>query len=280
MKTGLVLEGGGTRGIYTAGVLDVFMELGIEFDGVIGVSAGAIHGCSYISKQIGRSIRYYKRYSNDKRFMSMRNLILTGDFAGDEFCYHDLPEKLDKYDYETFNKSKTEFYVTCSNLQTGKAEYIRITDMKNQIDYMRASASLPYVSRIVEIDGYKLLDGGCCDSIPLRAFQKKGFDKCVVVLTRNKEYVKKPEQTQLAKIFYKKYPRFIKALERRHLVYNKTVEMISKLEKEGKVFVIRPQCDLNIGRIEKDPNELQRVYDIGRKDAMKCVNSMSKWLEL
>ena len=280
LKTGLVLEGGGMRGIYTAGVLDVFMELGIEFDGVIGVSAGAIHGCSYVSKQIGRSIRYYKRYCNDNRFMSLRNLLFTGDFAGNQFCYHDLPEKLDKYDYDAFDKANTEFYVTCSNLQTGKAEYVRITDMKNQIDYLRASASLPYVSKIVELDGFKLLDGGCCDSIPLRAFQRMGFNKSVVVLTRNADYVKKPEQTSLARVFYKKYPNFVKALERRHIVYNKTVEMISKMEKEGKIFVIRPEFDLNIGRIEKNPNEIQRVYDIGRKDAMKCVKSMQEWLKI
>ena len=144
IKTGLVLEGGGMRGIYTAGVLDVFLDQNMMFDGVIGVSAGAIHGCSFVSRQKGRSIRYYKKYCQDKRFMSFRNLFLTGDIAGEQFCYHDLPEKLDPYDYKTFSESKTEFYVTCSNLETGKAEYLRITDMKKQIDFMRASASVSY----------------------------------------------------------------------------------------------------------------------------------------
>ena len=132
-RTGLVLEGGGMRGIYTAGVLDVFLDKNLHFDGVIGVSAGAIHGCSFVSGQKGRSIRYYKKYCRDKRFMSVRNLVLTGDIAGEQFCYHDLPERLDPYDYDAFNRSGTEFYACCSNVETGEAEYLRITDMRIDI---------------------------------------------------------------------------------------------------------------------------------------------------
>ena len=278
MKTGLVLEGGGTRGIYTAGVLDVFMEKGITFDGVIGVSAGAIHGSSYVSGQIGRSVRYYKKYCKDKRFMSMRNFIFTGDFVGEKFCYHDLPEKLDLYDYDTFNKSKTEFYVTCSNLQKGLAEYIKITDMKKQIDYIRASASMPYISKTVELDGMKLLDGGCCDSIPVKAFMGMGFEKCVVVLTRDINYIKEPEKAGLAKFFYKKYPRFVKALEKRHIAYNNTLKYIREMEEQGKIFVIRPAADLQIGRMERNPDELQRVYELGRMEAVKIEKRMREWL--
>lgn len=279
IKTGLVLEGGGMRGIYTAGVLDVFLDQNMMFDGVIGVSAGAIHGSSFVSRQKGRSIRYYKKYCQDKRFMSFRNLFLTGDIAGEQFCYHDLPEKLDPYDYKTFNESKTEFYVTCSNLETGKAEYLRITDMKKQIDFMRASASLPYVSRIVEKDGMKLLDGGCCDSIPAEAFRKMGFLKSVVVLTRHKGYVKEPEQMAMAKVYYHKYPEFVKALENRHLVYNETVQEIEKLEAEGEIFVVRPSRELTIGRTESDPAKLQEVYDIGRRDALCRMRDLKLWLE-
>lgn len=193
-KTGLVLEGGGMRGIYTAGVLDVFLEHEIEFDGVIGVSAGAIHGCSFVSGQKGRSIRYYKKYCNDKRFVSFRNLILTGDIAGEQFCYHEIPERLDPYDFEAFNASKTEFYVTCSNVETGKAEHLPITDMRAQVDLMRASASLPYASRIVRAEGMKLLDGACTDSIPVGAFHRLGFRRLVVIMTRPRGYVKKPER--------------------------------------------------------------------------------------
>lgn len=278
MKKGLVLEGGGMRGIYTAGVLDVFLDNDLNFDGVIGVSAGAIHGCSFISKQKGRSIRYYKKYCRDKRFMSFRNLILTGDFAGEQFCYHDLPEKLDVYDFETFDKSNTEFYAGCSNLETGEAEYIRLKDMKADIDYLRASASLPYFSRIVEMDGKKLLDGGCTDSIPVEAFQKMGFEKCVVVLTRDENYIKKPEMTAFAKLSYGKYPKFIEALKNRHSKYNETFKKIKEMEKAGEIFVIRPSVELTIGRIEGDPEKLQAVYDIGRQDAERQMEALKAWL--
>ena len=173
MKTGLVLEGGAMRGIYTAGVLDVFLEQGIHFDGVNGVSAGALHGCSFVSGQKGRSLRYFKKYRNDKHFMSWWSFLHTGEVVGRQFCYHDIPERLDPFDYEAFIKSDTEFYATCTNVETGKAEYIKITDMMTQIDAMRASASMPYVSKIVNYKGMKLLDGGCADSIPVEAFKRK-----------------------------------------------------------------------------------------------------------
>lgn len=277
--TGLVLEGGGMRGIYTAGVLDVFMEHGINFDGVIGVSAGAIHGCSFVAKQAGRNIRYYKKYCNDKRFMSFRNVILTGNIAGEKFCYHELPEVLDPFDYDAFNASKTKFYVTCSNLDTGKPEYIQLTDMKGEIDLLRASASLPYVSRIVRAKGMKLLDGGCTDSIPAAAFRQMGYEKCVVVLTQHGGYVKAPEKSALAKLFYGKYPLFIKAMNDRHNTYNKTLKEIAELERDGAIFVIRPSEKLNVGRTENNPEKLQEVYDIGVKDAQNQLELLEKWLK-
>ncbi len=279
MKTGLVLEGGGVRGIYTAGVLDVFMEHGITFDGVIGVSAGAIHGCSYLSNQKGRSIRYYKKYCNDPRFMSFKSWIKTGDIVGADFCYRELPDKLDVYDHEQFNKSTSDFYVTCSNVETGKAEYIQIKDMKTQIDALRASASLPYFSRIVEINGKKYLDGGCTDSIPIEAFMNMGYEKNVVVLTRDIAYRKSPESPFLTKLCYRKFPEFTNALLNRYSSYNQTVEKIMELEKEGKIFVIRPAQPLNIGRMEKDPENVQRVYDIGYADGQKHLDNMLEWLK-
>lgn len=277
--TGLVLEGGGVRGIYTAGVLDVFMEHGLTFDGVIGVSAGAIHGCSFLSNQNGRSIRYYKKYCKNPRFMSMKSWLKTGDVVEVEFCYHELPETLDPYDYEAFNANGTPFYVVCTNVETGKAEYIRVTDMKGEIDCLRASASLPYLSRIVEINGKKYLDGGCADSIPVKAFGEMGYDKNIVVRTRHAEYRKTKEQPTLAKIVYRKYPEFVKTLLRRHEMYNQTLSEIAEMEREGSVFVIQPKVPLDIGRLEGDPEKIQRVYDMGRADATQCMNNLLDWLK-
>ena len=278
-KTGLVLEGGAMRGMYTAGVLDVFLEHDITFDGVIGVSMGAITGCSYISGQKGRTIRYNKKYCKDKRYMSFYSLLTTGDLVGNEFCYHTLPEQLDVYDNDAFKKSKTEFYVTCTDVETGEAEYIKINDMVEEIDYLRASASMPYVSRIVEIGGMKLLDGGCSDSIPVRAFTEMGYEKNVVILTRPAEYRKKPENKKLVRLFYKKYPEFAKTLERRAEVYNKTIEEIRQLEQQGKVFVIRPEKPLEIGRMSHDAEKIERAYERGRADGFACLQKLKDWLE-
>ena len=279
MKTGLVLEGGGVRGIYTAGVLDVFMEHGVTFDGVIGVSAGAIHGCSYLANQKGRSIRYYKKYCSDPRFMSFKSWMKTGDIVGADFCYRQLPDELDVYDHEAFYKNTSAFFVTCSNVETGKAEYIPITDMKTQIDFLRASASLPYFSRIVEINGKKYLDGGCTDSIPIEAFLNMGYEKNVVVLTREDTYRKKTETPFMTRLWYHKFPEFTNALLNRHNSYNQTVERILELEKKGAIFVIRPKDSLNIGRMEKDPVNVQRVYDIGYADGQRYLNDMLEWLK-
>lgn len=279
MKTGLVLEGGGVRGIYTAGVLDVFLEHEIHFDGVIGVSAGAIHGCSYLSGQKGRSIRYYMKYCADPRFMSFTSLLKTGDLVGVDFCYHEIPEKLDVYDNEAFLRNNTPFYAVCSNVESGKPEYIRMTDMFRDIDILRASASMPYVSRSVEIGGKKYLDGGSTDSIPVEAFRTMGYGKNVVILTRDIDYRKKPEMPWLAKWMYRKYPAFVKAQLNRHLEYNRTVERIQELEKEGSIFVIRPSLPPTVGRMENDPQKVRELYDLGRTDALRAVNDLKKWMD-
>lgn len=279
MKTGLVLEGGGTRGIYTAGVLDVFLQNGIEFDGVIGVSAGAIHGASFVSKQEGRSIRYYKKYCNDPRFMGLRSWFTTGDFIGVDFCYHELPEKLDIYDNETFMASPTKFYAVCTDVETGAPIYHLITDMYKEIDYLRASASLPYFSRVVEIDGKEYLDGGCADSVPLKAFQKMGYEKNVVILTRPEGYEKKPEKRFLSSIFYRKQPEFSATLKHRHVSYNENMKYIAQSEKEGKIFVVRPKEALNIGRLENNPEKMQEIYDVGYQDGLRVIENIKAFLE-
>ena len=195
MKKGLVLEGGAMRGIFTAGVIDVLLENDIYFDGVIGVSAGACFGCNYVSKQIGRTLRYNLKYCQDPRYCSVRSLIKTGDMFGADFCYHDIPETLDPFDTETFVASSTEFYVVATDIESGEPVYRKMTDCKGEdLEWIRASASMPLASRIVEIDGGKYLDGGIADSIPLDAFQKMRYEKNVVILTRPDGYKKSPNK--------------------------------------------------------------------------------------
>ena len=278
LKTGLVLEGGGFRGIYAAGVLDVFLENRISPDGVIGVSAGAANGCSFLSGQKGRSIDYHTKYCTDPRFVSLKSFLKTGDVVGADFAYHELPEKLVPYDYEAFDNCGIPFFVTVANLETGKPEYIKINDMLADIDYLRASASLPYFSRIVEINGKKYLDGGCADSIPIKAFREMGFERNIIVLTRHDGYEKKQEHGLLAKLLYKKYPEFVKALLGLSERYNKTLEYIRELEKNGEVFVIRPSRPLTIGRMEHDPERVRAVYEIGAEDATREMSALKSWL--
>lgn len=280
MATGLILEGGAMRGIYTAGVLDEFMKEGITFPGVIGVSAGAVHGCSYVAGQRGRSIRYYLRYCGDKRFMSAHSLITTGNIVGERFCYHDLPERLDPFDYKGFKKSGTDFYVVCTNVRTGKAEYILCKDMRADIEYMRASASMPFVSKIVCAGGKKLLDGGVADSVPLQVFRRMGYEKNVIVLTRPADYRKKLGRTtrRMAQVMYRRYPAFERAILNRHKEYNATLEEIERLEREGKVFVIRPKEPLRLKRAETDREKIRAVYRIGVQDARRRMEELKAFL--
>ena len=279
MTTGLVLEGGAHRAIYSAGVLDVFLEHNIEFDGVIGVSAGAIHGCSFVSKQHKRNIQYTLKYATDKRYMSFYSWLTTGNMVGEEFCYHELPEKLFPFNHETFEHSHTKFYVTCSNLQTGKAEYVYCDELRSKMPYLRASASMPFVSQTSVIDGKMFLDGGITDSIPLEAFQKMGFDKCVVVQTRQLGYRKsKNKLGWLAHIFYAHYPNFVKAILNRHIMYNKQLDYIEKMQKQGKAFVIRPSRYEKISHTEKNKEVLQKVYDLGRCDALNLLADLKEFL--
>ncbi len=279
VKTGLVLEGGAMRGIYTAGVLDELMKHEIRADGVIGVSAGAIHGCSYVSGQYQRSIRYYMKYMNDWRFMSLRSLILTGNLVGTDFCYREIPDELDIFDHEAFEHSGIPFYVTCTNLETGKAEYIHMESMR-RMECLQASASMPLVSRIVEADGKKLLDGGVADSVPIRAFRAMGYKRNIVVLTRQAGYRKKPERAGIAGIVYRDYPAFVKAIETRYIRYNRTMDLIDRLEQENEVLVIRPSSPPNIGRVEKKPEKVKEVYRMGRKDARAKMSEIREFLEL
>ncbi|MBQ8523790.1 MAG: patatin family protein [Clostridia bacterium] len=281
MKKGLVLEGGAMRGMFTCGVADVMMEKGIAFDGAVGVSAGAVFGCNYKSGQAGRAIRYNMRFSRDKRYCSMRSLIKTGDLYGADFCYRELPQKLDIFDYDAYNSSKMEFYAVCTDVETGKPVYHRCdTCDEYEIEWLRASASMPLVSRVVEIEGRGYLDGGISDSIPLSFFESIGYGKNIVVLTQPRGYVKEKNRAlPLMKLMLKKYPRLIDAMERRHEMYNRQCEYVFSRERQGDVLVICPDSALPIGRIEKDPEKLRAVYDIGRENCQRRISEICEFLK-
>lgn len=282
MKKGLVLEGGAMRGMFTCGVLDVFMENDIEFDGAVGVSAGAVFGCNYKSHQIGRGLRYNKKYCSDKRYGSFESLIKTGNLYDEEFCYNELPRKLDIFDADAFAQNPMEFYVVCTDVETGKAVYHKCTDGGDEdILWMRASASIPIVSRVVKVGDRKLLDGGVGDSIPLRFLEHKGYDRNVVILTQPADYIKEPNRLMLAAdLLLKDYPRMLRAMANRHIRYNETVEYVREQEKSRKIFVIRPPKALEIGSMTKNPDELERVYQIGRVEALKKLQDVKEFLGL
>lgn len=279
MKTGLVLEGGAMRGIYTAGVLDIFNENKIKVDGVIGVSAGCVHGVNYISEQNGRSIRYTLKYRNDKRYMSVKSLLKTGNMVETDFCYHEIPEKLDPFDNDTYMKSGIDFYTVSSNVETGRAEYLKCKDVFKQIDLIRASASMPFVSQIVETEGFKLLDGGICDSVPVKKFMEMGYDRIVVILTKPIGYIPKPNNAFLSKKMYGKYPEFVDALITRHLRYIENLNYVNKLEEEGKIMVIRPSRTVNISRTEKNLARIWEMYELGRENAEERLEEVKEWLK-
>ena len=273
---GIVVEGGGMRGIYASGVLDEILLRGVVADGLVGVSAGIIHGISYVSNQCGRNIRYTLKYRGNKRFMSFSSFFKTGNICETDFCYNEIPYKLSKFDFETF-RDRAEYietYSTVTSLKNGKAEYIRLYDLETQMDAVRASASLPLISENVEYEGNYYLDGGTADSIPLKFMMDLGFKKNIVILTRPKGYVKKPDNTfPLLKAKYKNYPGYVKACRDRHIMYNDELRLVKKLEKEGKVFVIRPSRSIKVGRAESDVEKIKRMYKLGRFDAMNALNS-------
>lgn len=266
MKTGLILEGGAMRGLFSAGVMDVLMENGIRFDGGIGVSAGAAFGVNYKSGQIGRALRYNLRFCRDKRYSGLHSLLTTGNIYNVDFCYGEVPLKLDVFDFDAYQQNPMEFYVVSSDIVTGEPVYTRYEGREDHgFEWIRASASMPLVSTVVEIDGRKLLDGGMTDSIPVRYFESIGYDRNVVILTQPIGYRKKKNRLlPLVRMKYRQYPGLVRAMENRHNVYNETLEYIAKEEAEGKLLVIRPDVPLPAGKVEKDVSRLQATYDIGR----------------
>ena len=279
MKTLLILEGGGLRGIYTAGVLDSFMKNKIKVDTVIGVSAGALFGINYLSNQKGRVLRYNLDNVGNKNYMGISSWIRTGNIMNKDFCFDKLIYETDPFDFETFNKSKTDFYAVVTNVVTGKAEYIKIDDIENQLEYLRASGSIPVVSKIVHIKGKKYLDGGVSDSVPIKWGLKNGYKKIIVVETRPKEYRKKKSKNIIFKRVYKDYPKFIETYDNRYKVYNKTKDYIEMLEEENREFVIRPSETIKISRIEKNKDKIQEMYRLGMKDTNDKMKDLKKYLK-
>ena len=278
-RVGLVLEGGGMRGMYTAGVLDSFMDHGVDADGVVGVSAGACFGCNLFSGQRGRVLRYNQRFAGDPRNVSVRSWLLTGDIVNKKFAYYVIPTTYDVFDEEAFERHGGEYWVVVTNVETGGPEYMRMHNLLRDIEMMRASASMPFCSRMVPIGGKKYLDGGISDSIPVRAAMEMGYDKLIVILTQPADYRKEPMNPLMIKARYHRYPNLMKTMLERHHRYNAQCEDVAQLEKEGRIFVIRPREALNIRRLEKDPDELARVHAIGLEDGEACIEALKAYLQ-
>lgn len=279
MKTGLVLEGGGMRGMYTAGVLDYMMDHGFAPDVICGTSAGAIFGVNMVSGQRGRTIRYNKKYVGDKRYISLHSFFTTGNMINREFSCNEIPHKLDPFDEAAFEQSPIRFFATITNMRTGKAEYVHVENCFEQMDVLWASSALPVITRPVKWKGEKYLDGGLADNIPLDGCLQQGCDKPIVVLTRPFGYRKHEIIFPICNLIYARYPRLLKTIFHRNFDYNRQIQHILQLEAEGKIFVIRPSKKLNIGRLEKNADKLQQLYELGFSDAEKAWEEMQTYLQ-
>ncbi len=279
MGIGLALEGGAMRGMYTAGVLDTFMECDILVDIIAGTSAGALFGVNYLSGQKGRVIRYNKRFNADRKYMGIYPLIKEGNIVSTQYAYYDVPNKYDIFDDETYKKSNIPFYAVVTDINTGKAEYMEIKSVFQDMEVLRASGSMPFLSKPVMLSGREFLDGGISDSIPFRWLAKKGCEKLIVILTRDLDYRKKPMPEMFTKLYYRKYPELVKRILKRHEEYNSAIDVLKQWESQGKVFVIRPSQPIEIGRMEKDPEKLEAVYQLGIKDAKEQLSKLKEYLK-
>ena len=279
MKVGLVLEGGGMRALFTAGVLDALLDIKeLDIDGIVGVSAGALFGVNYVSGQKERAIRYNIKYARDKRYMGLYSWITTGNAVNEEFAFYEIPFKLDVFDQEKFKQSKIDFYVVMTNVESGEPEYVLIKDVFKQMEYLRATSALPFASKIIEINGKKYLDGGISDSIPIDYCESLGYDKIILVLTRPENTHKEDKLNFLYKLVYRKYPNLVERLINMGKDYEIVLKKIKDLENENKIFVIRPPEVLKIGRLEKNEDKIQNVYDIGLNTGIKEKDNLLKYL--
>lgn len=277
----LVLEGGGMRGSYTAGVLDLLLDKELVFKNCYAVSAGACNCCNYLSKQRGRSYTINVEYAHDKRYAGIQSYITTGNYFNKEFTLNELPHKILPYDYIEYKRTGANFYSVATNIETGGAEYLKVEDMEKDIDNIWASSSLPLMAKSVKIGEKEYLDGGVADSIPVKKAIEDGNKKIVVILTRDVHYRKESNKMlPMIKLVYRKYPNLIKAVARRHVNYNRTLKLLRKLEKNNEVFVIRPTNEVNVGRLETNPEKLKELYEAGYADAMNCYEGLREYLGL
>jgi predicted patatin/cPLA2 family phospholipase len=281
-KKGLVLEGGAMRGLWTAGVTDVMMEHDIWPDGLIGVSAGAAFGCNYKSRQIGRAIRYNTRFAKDARYSGIRSLLTSGDYFNAKFGYHVVPYQYDVFDVQAFEQNPLEFTIVCTDVETGKPVYHKMDHVDyDELEWLRASASMPLASKVVKVQGHKLLDGGVGDSIPLEYFEKQGYKRNIVILTQPLGYQKEHLKLMpLMRLALHKYPHFLKAMDERHQMYNYQLEYVANAERLGRCLVIRPDEKIPIGHISHDALQMRHVYELGRKTGERYIDRIKAFYEI
>ena len=280
VKTGMVLEGGGMRGMYTSGILDVLMENHIYLDAMVGVSAGIAFGCNYKSRQPGRALRYNVRFAKDKRYSGFMSLLKTGNYYNAWFAYHLVPTHYDVFDYNAFEENPMECFAVCFDVNSGQTVYQRLDHVDyDTLEWIRASASMPVVAKPVEVGGKLLLDGGLGDSIPLKFMMDKGYERNVVILTREEGYRKTSEHgLWLMKPMLRKYPKVIEALEHRPALYNMQLQTVREQERKGNAFVFRPLKSLDVSRTTHDAQEMNRVYQLGREDGFARLEDLKKFL--
>ncbi|MDE6001934.1 MAG: patatin family protein [Prevotella sp.] len=281
MRKGLVLEGGAMRGLWTAGVIDVMMEHDIWPDGLIGVSAGAAFGCNYKSRQVGRAIRYNTRFARDSRFSGLKSLLLSGDYFNAHFGYHVVPYEYDLFDITAFQQNPMTFTVVCTDVVTGQAVYHDMSHVDyDELEWLRASASMPLASRVVKVQGRQLLDGGVADSIPLEYFENNGYDRNVVILTQPLGYQKEHNRLMpLIRLWLRHYPNMVRALDERHLMYNRQLEYVRQTEQEGRCLVIRPDEPIPIGHLSHDADQMRRVYELGRTVGQRYIERIKDFYQ-
>ena len=280
-KSGLVLEGGGTRAIFTSGVLDAFIENNIEFPYVIGVSAGSCNAVSYIAKNLHRQRDITLNYVNDKRYMSSSSLFFNGEYTNYDWIFGELAYDIMPLDQDAFDKASCRFLCAVTNAVTGKPEYLAPKTMRRRgCPALRASCALPIAAKGVRINNRLYFDGGITDSIPVKRAFKDGCEKCVVILTQDADYIKQPIKIKpLLDLYYSKYPKLIDAMASRHEMYNEQLKLVRHYEEEGRIFVIRPKAPLNCQTLEKNRAKLEKIYDAGYEQGIESIEKIKEFLK-